>query len=41
MVRGIALEDVLTNVYLAGWNSIEVRASPLRMGLKSDVLILG
>jgi len=26
--------------YLAGWNSIEVRASQLRMGLKSDVLIL-
>ena len=41
MARGIALDDVLTNVYLAGWNSVEVRASRLRMSLKSDVLILG
>jgi len=41
MARGIALEDVLTNLYLAGWNSIEVCASRLRTSLKSDVLILG
>ena len=41
LARGIALEDVLTNVYLAGWNSIEVRAFRLLMDPKSDELIPG
>jgi hypothetical protein len=40
MARAIALEDVLTNFYLAGWNSIEVCVS-LRISRKSDVLMLG
>ena len=42
MARGIALEDVLTNVYLAGWNSIEVRASRLSMGERCvDTRVIG
>lgn len=41
MARGIALEDVLTNLYLAGWNNVEVCASRLRISRKGGVLMLG